>query len=278
FMVSTYFDLFSAYLLKNGIKIDGSLVNANIYDESLAEITRSKEGKANMSKSDALEMGKEVSTQARENAIQLFNAKQEYIKSGDYLKEYKALETRQTMLDREDAAMPTQIHKTFDAILAKKKKSKIKDDVEFMLNGLTDEEKLKLRKYGRSNTEFLEKRKQQAEAKTLANLRELIILADVYDKVLVNQGSKNISLVLKQYSSDELMVIKSYKGQFAKYTERFFDAENIFEMLRAYVVSREEEYLEECRQKEKAKKEIEKQQNGQADPVLNDLFSINAVD
>ena len=278
FMVSTYFDLFSAYLLKNGIKIDGSLVNANIYDESLAEITRSKEGKANMSKSDALVMGKEVSTQARENAIQLFNAKQEYIKSGDYLKEYKALETRQTMLDREDAAMPGQIHKTFDAILAKKKKSKIKDDVEFMLNGLTDEEKLKLRKYGRSNTEFLEKRKQQAEAKTLANLRELIILTDVYDKVLVNQGSKNISLVLKQYSSDELTVIKSYKGQFAKYTDRFFDAENIFEMLRAYVVSREDEYLEECRQKEKAKKEIEKQQNGQADPALNDLFSINSVD
>ncbi|MBP3784887.1 MAG: hypothetical protein J6I68_16755 [Butyrivibrio sp.] len=264
FMVSTYFDLFNAYLLKNGIKIDGSLVNANIYDETLNELTRSDKAKDNMTRNDALDFGSEISKKNKASNTEYFEQKKKYISSGDYLKEYKALENKQKVLDKALNAKPDAIKTMFDGIAKKRKKAKSVSDVDFVLNNLTEQERFNLRKYGIDETDMINKRKDD-EFLQLRQLRYIVIWIDAYDKIKTYQGTKSFDYVAKTFTSEELDVLKRYHGELDKYEDRFFDAANLFDMMTSYLITRETMFLQVGQQAKKS-------QNN------DNLFSINSVD
>ena len=97
FIISSYVDLFAAYLLKNGIKIDGSYTNSQIFDEALeGRAVYNKESKETaVSQAQALQMGADASWRARRNHTKIYNKKVEYVTSGQYKKEYDELQKKE---------------------------------------------------------------------------------------------------------------------------------------------------------------------------------------
>ena len=279
FMVSTYFDLFNAYLLKNGIKIDGSLVNANIYDETLNELARSDKAKENMTRNDALDLGGDISKSTKISNTQYFEQKKKYITSGNYLKEYKALENKQKVLDKAHNAKPEAVKKMFDDIVKKRTNAKKESDVEFVYKTLNEEERFNLRKYGRVQTDMMGKRNKD-EIEQLQKLRRLVILIDAYDKIAIYSGSQNFEYVAKTFTQEELNILLDYKGELNQSDkkalkgelksneERFFDAEKLFDMMIGYLKSRDAKLLAAAAETYRANKKLDQ----------DNLFSINAVD
>ena len=243
FMVSTYFDLFSAYLLKNGIKIDGSLVNVNIYDETMEERTRSKLDKETVTRNDALDMGKVISKDARENYDQLFDQKLDYIKSGKYLDEYKSLENKQKMLDGKEAAKPKEIQELFTEIAKRKVKAGDVSTADFVLKNLSEDERFTLRKYGKRQTIMMANQTEN-DFDALDEMRNTIIFIDYYDRVKNNQTSANINRVLNRFfTQDEWTILSNYKNELDGDDERFFDAQMIFNQANGFIMTRNAELL-----------------------------------
>ena len=87
FMVSTYFNYVSAYMLKNGISLAGEYTNLNTYNELLKE--RSQAGFS--SQTEALDLGDQISAAQNEKYQELFNMQRDYILKGTYAKDYQAL-------------------------------------------------------------------------------------------------------------------------------------------------------------------------------------------
>ena len=239
-------------------------MNANIYDETLNELTRSDKAKDNMTRNDALDFGSEISKKNKASNTEYFEQKKKYISSGDYLKEYKALENKQKVLDKALNAKPDAIKTMFDGIAKKRKKAKSVSDVDFVLNNLTEQEKFNLRKYGIDETDMINKRNDE-EFKQLRQLRYIVIWIDAYDKIKTYQGTKSFDYVAKTFTSEELDVLKRYHGELDKYEDRFFDAANLFDMMTSYLITRETMFLQVGQQAKKS-------QNN------DNLFSINSVD
>ena len=260
FMVSTYFDLFSAYLLKKGIKIDGSLVNANIYDEVLEESTRSELGKENLERKDALDLGKMFSMDMKKYSDEIFKAKQDNIKSGEYLKEYKSLETVQKKITKDENGLVDVIKESFKTILderhpkKKKKKENPVSDVDFVLKVLSDDQRFMLKKFGRvlsvklsnedTGNDYGLTEQQQKEVLKYSNIT---IWCDILAKMKTEKATDDTAgygIVAAGLTKYEKKVLGEYNDEFKGLPGELNHAHNRLDALKWYVLTRDAAYLQ----------------------------------
>ncbi len=92
FIISTYVDLFMTYLLKMGIKVDGSLTNKEVFDKILAGRMvykeRNEEAGYSISKKEALEVGELATGDLKKRYEDTFNIKLNNITKKKYPKDY----------------------------------------------------------------------------------------------------------------------------------------------------------------------------------------------
>ncbi len=98
FTISSYVDLFFAYLLKNGIKEDGSYTNSQIFDEVLSAraIYNDQTKEESMSQAQAFELGTEVSQEFSKVHTAAYEKRLKNIESGQYIKEFKELKKKES--------------------------------------------------------------------------------------------------------------------------------------------------------------------------------------
>ena len=254
FMVSTYFDLFSAYLLKKGIKIDGSLVNAQIFDEVLDESKRSELGKENLERKDALDLGKMFSADMKGYSEELFKAKQDKIKSQGYLKEYASLEKLQKSIEKKEDGLVVAIKNSFVGILEKrnpkdkkkKKNTKPLTDAQFVFTQLTDDERFMLKKYGRVVSAKLSDEKgddwfglDKNKMDEITKYRKLIVLMDINEKIGNHDDSEGYGIAAALLTPDEKNILKSYKNEFKNKGDQYWNVDVRIDGFKAYVEARE---------------------------------------
>ncbi len=106
YVISTYVDYFQSYLLKNGIKVDGSFANCEIYDDILTNraIYNEEDVKTDRSISvkEALEVGEDATKFLDENLKKTYELRLENIKKGTYQKDYKSRVEKEKQLAKEE--------------------------------------------------------------------------------------------------------------------------------------------------------------------------------
>ena len=106
FFISRYVILFQTYLMKNGIKEDGSFINSGIYDavidghQSVNDQIGNKGSK--ITNKQALDYGSSFAKQHKQAAETLFGMQQESVEKGEYKKEYKKLADREKQIKAQE--------------------------------------------------------------------------------------------------------------------------------------------------------------------------------
>ena len=140
FVISTYVDLFMAYLMKNGIKIDGSFANSEVYDDILKNrmVYNENDEKtgASISKKEALEVGDNATASLKDVYEKAYNMKLEAITKGKYLYEYDAMHTKENILKNEEIKKIKEEEKK-----AKEAEKKPKEDEKQKVEAPKEEEK-----------------------------------------------------------------------------------------------------------------------------------------